>query len=103
MVSSVIGLESLIFPGNLNLFPFYFGESLFFELYSLSNLEFFDRIQFVNSPFNPFGDMNIPPYMSTPHDDHNWAISNSLEKSYFNSFRLERSASEFTGSDYNSF
>lgn len=103
LVSSVIGLESLIFPGNLNLFPFYFGESLFFELYSLSNLEFFDRIQFVNSPFNPFGDMNIPPYMSTPHDDHNWAISNSLEKSYFNSFRLERSASEFTGSDYNSF
>jgi len=31
----------------------------------------FDNFNFTNIPFNQFGDMNIPPYLATPNDDHN--------------------------------
>ncbi len=103
LISSIFGLESLILPSENNLMTFYFGEVFYFDnLYSTKIINF-DNIQFANAPFSIFGDMSVPSYLATPNDDHNWAISNSLEKSYFNSFRLEKSSSDFIGSDTNKY
>lgn len=99
----MLGLESLILPTSLNLFPFYFGEAFYKSLPQENSLAFFDKIQFTGSPFSIFGDMYVQPYLATPHDDHNWSTVSTLEKNYFNSFRLERSASDYIGSDFNKF
>jgi hypothetical protein len=56
-----------------------------------------------NTPFNPFGDMFINPYIFTASDDHNWVIFETLEKNYFNLVRLEKSNSNSSSGDTEKF
>ena len=95
LISSTFGLENLVFFNNFNLYSWYYGESFLRKIKLFDNsLSNFDILQFANLPFNIFGDMNVPPYLATPNDDHNWVISNSLEKNYFDSVKLQKSSSD---------
>lgn len=103
MLSSSFGLEMLIAPLDDNLIPYYYGENFYMNSSSLSDISKFDTFQFANTPFSVFGDMSTQPFLATPHDDHNWTISNSLERAYFDNARLEKSSSDVLGGDSNKY
>jgi len=103
MISTYDGLENLFFFNKNGLINWYLGEIFFSNIENYNNIIKFDILQFINSPFNSFGDMFIQPYLSTPHDDHNWTIINYLEKLYFNNVKLSKSQSDLNTGDTSKF
>lgn len=98
LLSSAWGLENIMLHTDSGLMSWYFGE-LFTKRFTnfnwLQNLDIL--ISGITTP--GIGDQYIQPFLLTPHDDHNWGITNSIESLYFNNIKMQQNLSETNQAD----
>jgi hypothetical protein len=87
LLSSQSGIEDLVFFKESGQISWYYGEYFSKKIKNLDLENRSDYLNFANTPYNIFGDIPTPPHMATPHDDHNWLMSETLENSYFDKVR----------------
>jgi hypothetical protein len=71
LISSPFGFEDLILFKDSGQYSWYYGEFFNLKIRNLDEISRLDQLQFTNTPFNIFGEINIPTHLITPHDDHN--------------------------------